>query len=117
MNKNEIAKYYGNQSLDEANKINDSIWMMNACILLGQVEIKNMALDQAESQFLAAEKHAMAAGNFANLTLLREAQQCLKVWQEKREAAEKAPSAVKVTESTDSSDLKNEASTRLSQGQ
>ncbi|CAG7641536.1 unnamed protein product [Allacma fusca] len=116
MNKNEIAKYYGNQSLDEATKISDSIWMMNARILLGQVEIKNMQLDQAESQFSAAEKQAMVAGNFANLTLLREAQQCLKVWQEKREAAEKTPSTVKVTESSDSSDLKNEQSARLSQG-
>jgi hypothetical protein len=40
MNKLDIAKYYGNQSLEEASKINDNIWAMNARIFLGQVESK-----------------------------------------------------------------------------
>ena len=38
MHKFEMAKYYAEQALDEATKINDKIWTMNARIMLGQIE-------------------------------------------------------------------------------
>jgi hypothetical protein len=40
MNKYDMGKYYGTQCLDEATKINDDIWAMNARIMLGQIERK-----------------------------------------------------------------------------
>lgn len=43
-NKPDLARFYGNQSLEEANKINDDIWAMNANILLGQCDSKFVAL-------------------------------------------------------------------------
>ena len=73
-----------------------------------------MALEKAEKQFIEAEKLAMSAGNNANVSLLREAQQCLKVWQEKRENNEVAqvPSVeLKDADSTDSADLKDGGTT------
>jgi tetratricopeptide (TPR) repeat protein len=40
MNKYDMAKYYANQALEEAAKIDDDIWAMNARIMLGQIEGK-----------------------------------------------------------------------------
>lgn len=44
-----------------------------------------MALENALAQFERAEENAIICGNKGNVSLLREAQQCLKVWIEKRE--------------------------------
>ena len=44
LNKLDIAKYYGNQSLEEASKIHDDIWAMNARIFLGQIESNAVTL-------------------------------------------------------------------------
>lgn len=98
--------------MEEANKINDDIWAMNANILLGQcdskcdsdidtyiflvchfrlklfllvVPVKTMNLDRALTCFEQAEENAVKCANKGNASLLREAQQCLKVWIEKRE--------------------------------
>ncbi|ODN01080.1 Tetratricopeptide repeat protein 25 [Orchesella cincta] len=84
-NKPDLARFYGNQSLEEAQKISDDIWAMNANILLGQCDIKTMNLEKALSHFEAAEENGLGCNNKANVTLLREAQQCLKVWIDKRE--------------------------------
>jgi len=37
-NKFDLSKFYGIQSLEEAIKIDDHIWAMNAAILMGQCE-------------------------------------------------------------------------------
>lgn len=44
-----------------------------------------MTLDRALTSFEAAEENGLRCGNKGNVSLLREAQQCLKVWIEKRE--------------------------------
>jgi len=43
MLKLDMAKYYALQALDEALKINDTIWAMNARIMLGQIESRLLA--------------------------------------------------------------------------
>lgn len=50
--------------------------------------VKSMNLHSALLHFEAGEDLATAAGNSVNNKLLREAQQCLKVWIEKREKDE-----------------------------
>lgn len=38
MNKIELCRHYAQHCLEEAQKISDNIWMMNARIFLGQIE-------------------------------------------------------------------------------
>jgi len=38
MHKPDLARFYANQSLEEASKVDDDIWSMNVTILLGQCD-------------------------------------------------------------------------------
>jgi hypothetical protein len=47
--------------------------------------VKLRAFDNALTFFEKAEEFSMKCGNKANVTLLREAEQCIKIWLEKKE--------------------------------
>jgi len=67
-----------------------------------------MLLEKALQHFEQAEEFALRCGNKNNVNLLREAQQCLKTWMEKREAnADRSSSAFKGSHSDES--LKDES--------
>ncbi|OXA50583.1 Tetratricopeptide repeat protein 25 [Folsomia candida] len=85
-NKFDLAKIYGNQCLDEASKINDNIWKMNAEILLAQCEVKSKTFDKANQHFEKAEEYALNCNNKANVGMLREAEQCIKIYMERADA-------------------------------
>jgi hypothetical protein len=106
--KYDIAKAYAQQSLDEALKIADDIWAMNACILLGQLDskltfssqlasllpsnfpfsesflVRTKLFDTASSYFKRAEEYASSCRNKANIQLLKEGQHCIKIYMEKK---------------------------------
>lgn len=53
--------------------------------------MKVKAYDKALVHFERAEDHGMKCGNKANVTLLREAEQCIKIFLEKKENQANAP--------------------------
>ncbi|OXA59227.1 tetratricopeptide repeat protein 25 [Folsomia candida] len=107
-NKLDLAKIYAHQSLEEAVKINDDIWAMNACILLGQCDTKTRSFEKALDHFEKAEDYALKCGNKGNVTLLREGQQCIKVYLDKQNPDSAAPN--KRSSSHDSADLDHQES-------
>jgi len=115
-NKPDICKFYGNQCLEEALKIDDHTWAMNAHILLGQCEVTAKNLDSAGNHFYEAAEKAAKSGTKAYLALLTEAQQCIRVWLDKianTEAEEEEEGTVHKQGSDDSFEVEEE-SKRLS---
>jgi len=87
----ELARMYGNQCLEEALKIKDNIWAMNAEILLAQTEIITKSFEKAIPHIEQAERYALFCNNKANISMLREALHCIKIYLEKQDAGVEPP--------------------------